>query len=132
MGLWIALFPFLIFFCSWPINSLRTRTAIVVTLAGLILGSLVFAWRSRKVLACLIIGYVLVVVFLLLPGRPLRADELQSAYTNKLLSYEGVPYVWGGEGRWGMDCSGIIRRSMVDVLLEKGLKTAIPGLFARG
>ena len=46
-----------------------------------------------------------------------------------LKSYEGTPYVWGGENRRGIDCSGLIRSAMIDANWQRGLKTCNPALL---
>jgi hypothetical protein len=56
------------------------------------------------------------------PGsKGLARPELPSLYAGALLRYEGVTYWWGGENRRGIDCSGLIRRGMMDAALKLGL-----------
>ena len=40
-------------------------------------------------------------------------------------------YEWGGEGRGGIDCSGLPRKALLDATLERGLATANPTLLRR-
>lgn len=72
-------------------------------------------------------GFVLVGGFLLFPGRP-ALSGLQQEYAEALLRYEGVPYVWGGELSFGMNCSGLARRGFQDALFQKGIMTCNPSL----
>lgn len=131
-GLWLALWPFLILLLNWPVNSPRLRGVVLLTLALLVAGSLVFSWGRKAVFAGVLAVYLALGLFLLLPGRPLAPAELRRAYAEKLLSFEGVPYVWGGETPWGLDCSGLIRRAMDEVLVKEGLKTGNPWAVREG
>ena len=51
----------------------------------------------------------------------------EEAYIKALQSHVGVPYVWGGEGWNGVDCSGLLRRAYVRASLADGLAHARPG-----
>ncbi len=37
--------------------------------------------------------------------------------------YQGVRYVWGGEGLLGIDCSGLVRKGLVWSQLNLGIRT---------
>lgn len=128
----MALIPFLILLVSWPVNSERVREAIVATLLALVVGSLIFARRQRWLLGGLLVAYGLLGGILLWPGTPIPAKELQEAYVARLRSFEGVPYVWGGESPRGLDCSGLVRRAMDETLVREGLRTANPWAIRAG
>ncbi len=49
-------------------------------------------------------------------------------YIGCLKRYEGVLYVWGGENAVGNDCSGLIRRGLMDALFLEGAVVQLPGL----
>jgi cell wall-associated NlpC family hydrolase len=38
-----------------------------------------------------------------------------SALVDSAMKYLGVPYVWGGESASGLDCSGLVQRSLADL-----------------
>lgn len=62
-------------------------------------------------------------------GRGVDSEALRSAYINQLQSYKGVPYVWGGETGCGIDCSGLARTALWQVMLKQGVLHANPKLF---
>ena len=69
-----------------------------------------------------------VVVVLLVAGawftfgsRPVTVAELRAEYVRACSGYDGVGYLWGGESRLGIDCSGLVRRGLIDAKLWLGL-----------
>ncbi len=126
---WLALFP--AFFVLWyfpyinfPIRVL-TWTAAITILVGAI-------WFSRRLPFLpwvLIILYGGVIFFFLLPThQPADRSALQSSYCSALTAYSNCPYVWGGEGYLGIDCSGLVRKGMEDALAMQGISTFNPML----
>ncbi len=112
----------------YPVGTTTSRAAGVLSFAFLWGGLLVFLWKHH-VWRWLVIGVTAAVaVFLLLPGRPTSPETLREKYTNCLRRYEGVRYVWGGESALGIDCSGLVRRGLMDALFLEGLRSFNPGL----
>ena len=128
----LLLVPFWVVLVNWPINSQHLREVLVATSGLLVVTTLVAAWRWKWVLGGLVAVYGLVGGFLLLPGGPVDAEMLQNTCASRLVAYRGVPYVWGGEGGWGIDCSGLVRRTMEDSLVIIGLKTGNPRAIREG
>lgn len=73
-----------------------------------------------------------VCVFLLGPGRTINPRRLQNRYVVTLISFESTRYVWGGENRFGIDCSGLIRKGLIESCFEEGLMTVNPRLIRSG
>ena len=45
--------------------------------------------------------------------------------------YINAPYLWGGRTPFGIDCSGLVRRGLIDASFKEGVTTANPGLIRR-
>ncbi len=95
---------------------LATLGSITMAWAGL----LYLTWRRLWMRALLLAMPLVAIVLLFLPGH-VDAARLRQTYVASMASYEGVPYHWGGEGRRGIDCSGLPRRALRDALLKEGL-----------
>jgi hypothetical protein len=63
------------------------------------------------------------------PARASDPGKLRTRFCAALTSYLGTPYVWGGENGRGIDCSGLMRRAMIDALLSTGWQERNPALW---
>lgn len=104
------------------------RLAFVVVFLVLWLMILAAAW-PRRTLRVLVLVFSALPLLLLLPGRKPDVVNLRVAYVQSLRSYKNVPYVWGGETSRGLDCSGLIRRAIIDANWKIGLRTLNPALL---
>lgn len=127
--IWRAAWVLLVVMLLFPIrfDSLRM----------LMLGVVLFLWggalalygcRKAVLTPCLLIG-LLAAVVLISPGRKGDPAILRAAYIRSLPCYEGVTYVWGGETRIGVDCSGLMRCGLRDACLSTGMRTINPALL---
>lgn len=127
--LWIACLT--LFFAVWlsPVSSVRSRLSGIVLFLILWIGLIALTWRARF-LRFALIGITMVCgIFALMPSRGHRdVNALRLGYVGGLLRYEGCNYYWGGESPKGIDCSGLIRRGLIDSLFLRGIRTFDPGL----
>jgi hypothetical protein len=120
-----------LFFGDWlyPVSNVLTRSAGCVLLALVWLGALGLAWNCRGVRFAWVGLSLLAAIFISLPARrPPNAQTMREAYVAGLRRYAGDRYYWGGESPKGIDCSGLIRRGLVDALFLQGLRSLDPGL----
>ncbi len=112
----------------FPISTRATR--LIAVLLAVLLPLLAFRLlRRHRVLSGLALLPLLVgLVALLAPGRSYSASNLTSRYIAALRSYVGTRYVWGGETAIGIDCSGLVRKGLVNAAVVEGIRTANPAL----
>lgn len=87
---------------------------------------LVRANLLRVILTLLLLGVILTVAFG--PSRPADVVRLRRSYVENLQSFTGTRYVWGGENRRGVDCSGLTRAAWVGAQFKIGVRDMNPGL----
>jgi hypothetical protein len=128
IGLGLAVLVAAIVLAFSVVSTRLTRLALASAIAALVAGVLVLSWKRRWVFS-LMTGLILAgLAFVLLPGRT-ASENLRTQYIRALASYSGSPYVWGGESRRGIDCSGLPRRSLQDALVREGLLTLNPAMI---
>lgn len=117
----------------FPISNRMTRIIEIGAFSLTFLALLILAWPKKALRICILIPLLAGFLFLLLPTtQSLPFTELKHSYLSHLKRYESVNYVWGGENFLGMDCSGLVRRAMVDALLDTGFRAFNPRLVRDG
>lgn len=127
---WVLLF---ILWLLLVVNPLATKWIHLGEIAlGVLLWGAWIAWQwSRPIMRWT--ALTLTAVAVILAGWPgtysVPAAELRPAYLTALQRYQGVRYVWGGESSFGIDCSGLIRRGMIDALFRRSITHFEPAAF---
>lgn len=123
-----ACFFWIVLLC-YPISYGIFRLAIVILTAFLWLGAIILFWQQKFARFFGLFLALIISAIVVLPGYQVSGNVLREAYVNELNYYEGSPYVWGGENKFGIDCSGLVRRALVNANLKQGLISFNPKLI---
>jgi hypothetical protein len=113
-----------------PVSLFVTRAGSLALIGLLYAGTLALWWHIRWLRWSVLTLGALITAFFFLPGREdydrfaLRAEAARCVER-----YEGTRYAWRGEGRFGVDCSGLVRRGIIEGLAWQGLTTVNPHLL---
>jgi hypothetical protein len=127
--LWLSSLLLLIAVALYPVSNRWSRLLSVSLFVAVWFGALALFWRKPAVRWTLLTLTALAGALLLGPGRSLpSAQTMRDDYLKGLRRYDGVTYFWGGENPRGIDCSGLVRRGLIDALFLRGVSTFHPGL----
>jgi len=122
-GIWIAVLVAFILMILYPVNYRISRIFEITALLVLLAGALYLSRKSKVFLVITLSFIIAPIIFSILPSRSIDGESLRKSYVDSLCSYEGTPYYWGGENHFGIDCSGLVRRAMIDALVKQGILT---------
>jgi hypothetical protein len=118
LGVWLA-----------PVSNRITRFGGVLLLLVCWFGLLSLTWRHHRIRIGLLVITGLAAGFLIMPAPTrLASQTLRQDYLVGLRRYTGVTYYWGGESFKGIDCSGLIRRGLIDSAFCRGVWSLNPEL----
>jgi hypothetical protein len=128
--IWIYLFLLNIAIFAYPVSTTKNRLILLFSFFLLIIFVFVLLQgKLRYIYSAIVLALLL---FIVLPGRRTNIDKLKESYISSLLKYEGAKYVWGGENRLGIDCSGLVRRALVNANVKNGIFELNPSLIRSG
>jgi len=110
-----------VFLSLHPVNGGVVRAAWLVALAAVLVLAVVLWRRAWWPYAVLGLSIAVPTTLLALPGRPFSRALLRAESVDELRSFEGTRYIWGGEGRLGIDCSGLVRQAVIRSSLREGI-----------
>src|SRR5467141_1180605 len=132
MRLWFVLWFIAVALILYPIKNSILRACAILAVSGLWFGLLALCWDRRALRFTLLLLTATIAGFLLLPGGSVDPNTLRQRYVDSLVRYEGTKYVWGGENTLGIDCSGLVRKGLINAELREGLSSLNPRLVRQG
>jgi len=130
--LWALSLAYLVALCLDPINRGSTRVAIIAMAVLTWIFTLYLVWRRLPLRTIMIAITLTFLIAISIDGRDISHEKLRAEYVKALASYEGTPYLWGGENFLGIDCSGLVRRALIDADIRLGVICFRPALIRHG
>jgi hypothetical protein len=124
---WLGLLVLVVLFSLYPVHSRLIGVILTGGIFVLSAGAVRRVWRNRVWRGVILMAGIIAGFLILGPGRGYDVSRLRDRYIRVIQSYEGTRYVWGGENRIGIDCSGLVRRGLIEANVLEGLVTWNPG-----
>ena len=118
-----------ILLCFYPISYGVIRLAILILAGVIYISCLYLRWRSKTLRIVLVTLLSIAFLFFFLPGKAVNPDSLRTKYLSQLIKYEDTHYLWGGENKIGIDCSGLVRKGLITASFQEGLFNFNPYLI---
>mgnify|MGYP003869159471 CR=1 FL=1 len=129
IAIWAVDFTAVLVALAHPVSLGILRLFVAASVPFLWLLGIFLVRRKRALAAAVAVLGVLVIVFSVLPGRAIDPADLRTEYVTQLKRYKGTRYVWGGENGRGIDCSGLVRRALINANMRIAFCTANPAAF---
>lgn len=115
-----------------PINRKSTNLLLIISLVVLWCYILFLNRKNKITKLTLIILTIILFSLLNLNGPDVDKEIIRSEYIKSLKKYEGAKYLWGGETSLGIDCSGLVRRGLIDTYIRIGIINISPQYIRKG
>mgnify|MGYP000200458649 CR=1 FL=1 len=118
---WIRISVLTLIVCLFPVSYRSTRLLEAILIPSLFVsGSWLFFKKGLSIIAttALSLFFLLIIIS---KEKKINPKRLQEAYIEELKTYKGTYYIWGGENKLGIDCSGLARKALINALWKNGL-----------
>ncbi|TYQ15467.1 UNVERIFIED_CONTAM: Cell wall-associated hydrolases (invasion-associated proteins) [Acetivibrio alkalicellulosi] len=124
--LFLVLFFVLAVLLYNPINRSITNLMIFANIISILLYSSFLFYKFKIYKGFLVLLFITVLWLLFIDGKTIDKEVIRNEYIESLKRYEGTVYLWGGESIFGIDCSGLVRRGVIDAYFKLGVRNLSP------
>ncbi len=128
---WYGIIATTVFFFFYPINIGLVRLYFLIAIPTIFCGTTVLLWRKKKIRWIPVILLITLSIVFVLPGRKVDRQRLAKRYIDNVRKYQGVSFIWGGENDCGIDCSGLVRKGIINANLQEGFYNMNPSCFRK-